>query len=132
MAELTIKNNNKSTNRVHGSFCLPIIYGSMAFFLGSNQADECTHRWTLYVRGPNGDEDLSCAIQKVIFQLHPSFPQPVREVTSPPFEVTEKGWGEFEAGIRIVWHESSTEKPISVCFVLFSESYLTLPKKAPF
>lgn len=86
----------------------------MAFFLGSNQADECTHRWTLYVRGPNGDEDLSCAIQKVIFQLHPSFPQPVREVTSPPFEVTEKGWGEFEAGIRIVWHESSTEKPISI------------------
>jgi YEATS domain-containing protein 4 len=81
-----------SNNRVEGTFCLPIVYGSIAFYLGKQAANECTHRWTLYVRGPNGDEDLSCVIRKVIFQLHPSFPQPIREVTSPPFELTEKGW----------------------------------------
>jgi transcription initiation factor IIF auxiliary subunit len=79
-----------SHNRVEGTFCLPIVYGSIAFYLGKQAADECTHRWTLYVRGPNGDEDLSCVIRKVIFQLHPSFPHPIREVTSPPFELTEK------------------------------------------
>mmetsp|Transcript_37478 Transcript_37478/g.112396 ORF Transcript_37478/g.112396 Transcript_37478/m.112396 type:complete len:270 (-) Transcript_37478:124-933(-) len=89
----------------HTTVCLPIIYGSIAFFLDKKKSDEYhTHRWTLYVRGPN-DEDLSVGIAKVVFQLHPSFPQPVRELTAPPFEVTEKGWGEFEATIRIVWRD---------------------------
>lgn len=84
---------------------VPICYGSIAFFLDKKKSDEYhTHRWTLYVRGPN-NEDLSVGIAKVVFQLHPSFPQPVRELTAPPFEVTEKGWGEFEATIRIVWRD---------------------------
>jgi len=76
----------------------------MAFYLGKKADEYATHEWTLYVRGPNG-EDLSAAAAKVVFQLHPSFPQPVRELTAPPFEVTEKGWGEFEASIRIVWRD---------------------------
>ena len=84
--------------------CVPIAYGSIAFYLGSNADEYATHEWTLYVRGPN-NEDLSAAIAKVVFSLHPSFPQPVRELTAPPFEVTEKGWGEFEASIRIVWRD---------------------------
>jgi YEATS domain-containing protein 4 len=79
------------------------VYGSIAFPLP--KTDEYnTHKWTLYVRGPN-NEDLSQGIAKVVFQLHPSFAQPVRELTAPPFEVTEKGWGEFEASIRIVWRD---------------------------
>ena len=71
-------------------------------------------QWTLYVRGPN-NEDLSVAIRKVVFQLHPSFPQPVRELTQPPYELTEKGWGEFEVTIRILWRDPN-EKAIVVRF----------------
>lgn len=85
------------------TICLPIVYGSIAFPLHKSE-EYNTHRWTLYVRGPN-NEDLSQGIAKVVFQLHPSFAQPVRELTAPPFEVTEKGWGEFEASIRIVWRD---------------------------
>lgn len=88
--------------------CLPFVYGSVAVFLGNKADDTNTHKWTLYLRGAN-NEDLSPCIAKVVFQLHPSFAQPVRELTQPPFEVTEKGWGEFEAQIRIVWKDS-TEK----------------------
>ena len=33
--------------------------------------------WTLYVRGPHG-EDPSYSLSKVEFHLHQSFPQPVR------------------------------------------------------
>jgi YEATS domain-containing protein 4 len=55
----------------------PIVYGSMAFFLGKKAEEFCTHRWTLYVRGPQ-DEDLSTFVEKVAFTLHPSFPNPVR------------------------------------------------------
>ena len=30
---------------------------------------------------------------------------PCTEITAPPFEVTEMGWGEFEAGIRIFFKD---------------------------
>ena len=83
--------------------CLPIVYGSIAFYLPKTE-EYNTHRWSLYVCGPN-NEDLSRGIAKVVFHLHPSFVQPIRELTAPPFEVTEKGWGEFEASIRIVWRD---------------------------
>jgi len=33
-----------------------------------------------------------------------------RELNEPPFEVTETGWGEFEASIRIVWKEVADER----------------------
>ena len=38
----------------------------------------------------------------------------MREIPSPPFEVTECGWGEFEASIRIFWKEESDERPVLV------------------
>eukprot|EP00934_Nitzschia_sp_Nitz4_P005114 Nitzschia sp. Nitz4//scaffold21_size171442//78450//79621//NITZ4_002164-RA/size171442-augustus-gene-0.183-mRNA-1//1//CDS//3329542420//5104//frame0 len=88
---------------------LPIVYGSVAFYLGKKADEFQTHEWTLYLRGPN-NEDLSSAISKVVFQLHASFAQPIREYTQPPFEVTERGWGEFEAQIRIIWRDPN-EKP---------------------
>ena len=88
--------------------CLPVVYGSVAFYLGKKADEYQTHQWTLYVRGPN-NEDLSGVISKVVFQLHASFAQPVRELESPPFEVTERGWGEFEAQMRIIWKDT-TEK----------------------
>lgn len=96
--------------------CLPFIYGSVAFYLGNKADDYNTHKWTLYLRGPS-NEDLSVCIAKVVFQLHPSFASPVRELTSPPFEVTEQGWGEFEAQIRIVWKDTS-EKSTLVRFIV--------------
>jgi hypothetical protein len=46
---------------------------------------------------------LSTFVEEVVFTLHPSFQNPIKTVTSPPFEVTEVGWGEFEAGIKIVF-----------------------------
>ena len=92
--------------------CLPLVHGSVAWYLGKKADDFQTHQWTLYLRGPN-NEDLSQCIQKVVFQLHASFQQPMREFTEPPFEVTEKGWGEFEAQIRIHWKDPS-ENPTTV------------------
>jgi YEATS domain-containing protein 4 len=91
--------------------CLPIVYGSVAYYLGKKADETATHEWTLYLRGPN-HEDLSPAISKVIFQLHPSFAQPMREYTEPPYQVTEKGWGEFESLIHIHWKDPTEKKTI--------------------
>jgi len=119
----------------------PIVYGSLAHFLGK-KSEEATHKWTLFVRGPN-DEDLSTFVAQVCFSLHPSFAEPLRSkfffliyvsinfilhvcvcvcmfiyiyysvVDRAPFEVTEFGWGEFEAGIRIIFKDKS-EQPIDI------------------
>jgi YEATS domain-containing protein 4 len=90
----------------------PIVYGSIAFYLGKKAQEYQTHSWTLYVRGPQ-DEDLSTFISKIAFTLHPSFDQPVREITKAPFQITETGWGEFEAGIRIFFKDP-TEQPVDL------------------
>jgi hypothetical protein len=60
-------------------FCFMIIKysGSIAVHLGKKADEQATHRWSLFVRGPN-HEDLSCFVEKVAFTLHPSFPEPVR------------------------------------------------------
>jgi YEATS domain-containing protein 4 len=55
----------------------PVIYGNISWWLGKKADDTKTHRWTTYVRGPH-NEDLSYFIKKVVFTLHPSFPNPVR------------------------------------------------------
>jgi len=104
----------------HTTVCLPVVTGSVAFYLGKKVADENqTHQWTLYVRGASPkNEDLSAVISKVIFQLHASFAQPTRELTEPPYEVTERGWGEFEAHIRIVWKDPTEQSTVVRLFVV--------------
>jgi len=113
--------------RVEGTtISVPIIVGSCAHFLGKKSGNttdtsavhatnhnnenkqqissQATHKWTFFIRGPN-DEDLSLIVSKVAFILHPSFEVPIKEISTPPFEVTEYGWGEFDAGVRIFWHD---------------------------
>lgn len=40
-------------------------------------------------------------IMQVVFQLHASFDNPMREYTHPPYELTETGWGEFEIAVLV-------------------------------
>ena len=55
----------------------PFVYGSIAHWMGKKADEFATHKWTLYIRGPNM-EDLSSFISKVVFTLHPSFAAPIR------------------------------------------------------
>ena len=61
--------------------CIPIVYGSIAFWLGKPAAgtasQDHTHRWMVFLRHAD-DKDMSYAISKVVFTLHPSFTNPVR------------------------------------------------------
>jgi len=120
--------SNIQPRQENTTICVPIVYGSIAFPLPKTE-EYNTHRWTLYVRGPN-NEDLSQGIAKVVFQLHPSFAIPVRELTAPPFEVTEKGWGEFEASIRIVWRDPA-EKALVLMHLIKLYPPITANANAP-
>jgi YEATS domain-containing protein 4 len=83
--------------------CIPITFGNIAFQLGKNRigsATEHSHRWSVFVRGA-ANQDISYAVQKVVFTLHPTITDHVREVLAPPYQVSETGWGSFEVGIAI-------------------------------
>eukprot|EP00611_Tribonema_gayanum_P019802 TRINITY_DN3500_c0_g1_i1.p1 TRINITY_DN3500_c0_g1~~TRINITY_DN3500_c0_g1_i1.p1 ORF type:complete len:253 (+),score=54.00 TRINITY_DN3500_c0_g1_i1:180-938(+) len=92
--------------------CCPVVLGCVAFLLGKDGDELHTHCWTLYVRGAHG-EDISYFVSKVVFTLHASFEPPTRELTEWPYEVTEKGWGEFEAKITLHFKDPA-ERPIDV------------------
>ncbi|CAI5744581.1 unnamed protein product [Peronospora destructor] len=94
----------------------PILYGSVATYLGRKAEETKTHRWSIYLRGVD-NEDLSYMISKVVISLHVSFANPVRVLTEPPYEVTELGWGEFETRIQIYFHDPN-ERPISIIHLL--------------
>ena len=58
---MAINNDGRLRNT---TACLPIAYGSVAFYLGKECDEFSTHRWTLYVRSPDQSFDLSKAISK--------------------------------------------------------------------
>lgn len=100
------------------SICRPIVYGNTAKPFDPehrppNAPSEHTHTWTVFVRGPYG-EDISYFIKKVVFKLHDTYNNSTRSIESPPFEVTETGWGEFEIGIKIFFVNEANEKNVSL------------------
>ncbi|XP_057966072.1 transcription initiation factor TFIID subunit 14b-like [Malania oleifera] len=93
--------------------CVPIVYGNIAFWLGKRASEYQSHKWTVYVRGAT-NEDLGVVIKRAVFQLHSSFNNPMRVVESPPFELSESGWGEFEIAITLYFHSDVCDKPLNV------------------
>jgi YEATS domain-containing protein 4 len=94
---------------------LCLVYGSEAQLFDpakrpANIPEDHTHQWRVFVKGVN-DEDISYWLKKVQFKLHETYAQSVRTIESPPFEVTETGWGEFEIQIKLYFVPESTEKP---------------------
>jgi len=70
----------------------------------SKRVDDNKWRWTIFVKGPKKDID---GIKCVEYTLHPTFPNPVREVCEQgeptrPFALTATGWGTFPVGIKIL------------------------------
>lgn len=90
---------------------VPIVYGSVAFWLGKKASEYQSHRWTVYVRGAT-NEDLSVVVKRAVFQLHSSFNNPTRVIDTPPFELTECGWGEFEIAITLHFHSDISDKAV--------------------
>ncbi|OIV94840.1 hypothetical protein TanjilG_22037 [Lupinus angustifolius] len=105
------KNVNKRLKDVE--ICVPIVYGTIAFYLGRKASESQSHKWTVYVRGAS-NEDLGAVIKKVVFQLHPSFNNPTRVIESPPFELSECGWGEFEIHITLFLQNDACDKQLDL------------------
>merc|ERR1719375_1984375 len=107
---------------------VPVAVGTAAFWLGKKADEFHSHRWTVYLRSPTG-EDLSHLLSKVVFSLHQSFAQPTRTVTQPPFEVTETGWGELQHLLKL--YEDNPEAPQNVKRPVVSEFYEEIVIRQP-
>ncbi|CAL5225477.1 g8299 [Coccomyxa viridis] len=97
----------------HTEFVFPVVVGTCAFYLGKKATETQSHKWYLYLRGLN-NEDIGHIVKKAVFNLHPTFPNPQREVTAPPFEIEEHGWGEFEVNVVLHFADDSQEQPIEI------------------
>ena len=107
-----------SSGAAQRQVCKPIVVGSCAWWLGKRSEETKSHEWTVYVRALPPDEDPSAYIKRVVFQLHPTLSPPTRVLDSPPFEVTEQGWGEFDIHIQIFFHSNTTDKPLDISHML--------------
>lgn len=64
--------------------------------------DGATHKWMVYVRGPQVEPDISHFVKAVRFFLHPSYhPNDIVRVSAPPFHLTRLGWGEFPIRVQL-------------------------------
>eukprot|EP00808_Paulinella_micropora_P015446 g60265.t1 len=111
MADPT-KAPESKTKRVEAVIEKPFVYGSMSFWMGPEAEETHSHQWHVYVRGLD-NEDMSYFIKRVSFTLHESFKNHIRSVETPPFQVTEMGWGEFDIKIQIFFHDLR-ESPVSL------------------
>uniref|UniRef100_A0A1I8BUQ8 Large ribosomal subunit protein uL30 n=1 Tax=Meloidogyne hapla TaxID=6305 RepID=A0A1I8BUQ8_MELHA len=97
MASTSTNTGMVYTERVRNKrFIKPLIYGNYAVIFPQKNSKGHTHKWTIFIRPYDRDEDLSLYIRKVQFRLHESYPNNVRIVEKAPFELSETGWGEFD------------------------------------
>jgi YEATS domain-containing protein 4 len=105
-----------SSNRMNNvTIKKSIIVGTFSFQkVPENGGSSQAFRWTILVRsGESEDEDLSEYIRRIEFNLHSTFAQPRRVVETPPFQVEEQGWGEFEINLRIFFQDTN-ERPLEM------------------
>ena len=69
-----------------------------------------TTGWRVYVRPVPGGPDISPWLKKVVFGLHETFPNPVRTVETPPFELEESGYGGFIIVVKLYFQPIASEK----------------------
>jgi len=62
------------------------------------------------VRPVPGGPDISTWLKKVVFVLHETFPNPVRNVEGPPFELQETGYGGFFIVVKLYFQPLASEK----------------------
>jgi YEATS domain-containing protein 4 len=82
---------------MNGYNSVPILIGSESNYISEQERPfpELSHEWKCYVKATPG------LVKSVQFRLHESFKNPYISVTQEPFQIIERGWGEFTVQIKI-------------------------------
>lgn len=73
-----------------------------------------THDWELFVRGAD-NTDIHYFVDKVVFHLHETFPNPKRVIKEPPYVVKESGYAGFPLPIDI-YVKNNKDEPRKIRF----------------
>ncbi|KAF4119763.1 transcription initiation factor TFIID/TFIIF subunit, partial [Geosmithia morbida] len=66
----------------------------------------------LFILDDQGNERPADVFTKVVYNLHPTFENPVQTFTKPPFVCSNEGWGEFDISIDLYTTEKTKLAPI--------------------
>uniref|UniRef100_A0A6P7G415 Protein ENL isoform X1 n=2 Tax=Diabrotica virgifera virgifera TaxID=50390 RepID=A0A6P7G415_DIAVI len=80
-----------------------------------------THDWEVFVRGQN-EAKIQYYVEKVVFNLHESFPKPKRVVKDPPFSIRASGYAGFIIPIDIYLKNNNEPKRITFDYDLYLHS----------
>lgn len=73
-----------------------------------------THKWLVYVQSKTA-RSVEDMVHKVRFFLHPSYkPNDVVDVSSAPFQIARRGWGEFPVRVQLFFHPHVQQKPLQI------------------
>lgn len=89
-------------------------------------------RISVHLVGTDGKLYPATIFDKVTYQLHETFANPQRVLTEPPFELVEKGWGEFE--IKLTFSIAHNGGDVSASYDLHfrsPESFQDVPVNFP-
>ncbi len=80
--------------------------------------------WSIWIEG---DDDQLDQIEKVVYQLHRSFPDPVRIVTNRKnkFKLTSAGWGVFTIHARVITHDGAACKLVHELELRYEDGRMT-------
>ncbi|KAJ3345081.1 YEATS domain-containing protein 2 [Entophlyctis luteolus] len=93
-------------------------------------------KWMLYVQGPPSNPDITC-VDKFRFDTNQSSfthsydcvsdykPNNVVDVSTPPFQVTRYGWGEFPVRVRLFFVDPARNKSVDIMFTIKLDQTLT-------
>jgi len=80
-------------------------YKELKKFVTMKNGNQLSNQWTAFVRPAKQSVKMDKLIKNVRYKLHPTFSQPIRDVTKPnskgSFELTATAWGYFEIEITI-------------------------------
>lgn len=103
--EVTFKSGAVRLLKHNLVFAAPPVQDPLAISAANvaTKVDQGWWNWTIFIQGPNHVLDQ---IQCVEYTLHPTFPNPVREVTdrgagTHAFPLTTSSWGTFPIHIRV-------------------------------
>ncbi|KXN66258.1 yeats-domain-containing protein [Conidiobolus coronatus NRRL 28638] len=63
-------------------------------------------KWKMWLESMEMKDGCLDFIQSVTYFLHPSFENPERVITEPPFILSEKGWGQFPFQIQLSFYKN--------------------------
>ncbi|EDO17039.1 hypothetical protein Kpol_530p9 [Vanderwaltozyma polyspora DSM 70294] len=82
-------------------------------------------KWAIeiFVLDADGKEITATLFDKVVYHLHPTFANPNRTFTEPPFKIEEQGWGGFALNISLFLLEKGGERKVVHDLNFIKEEY---------